>query len=138
MKVQQNAPVESFLDVLGSCQLQAPLILGKLSILGGHMENQWGDLGSCCGHLHGPDLNEPRPAAWTAVQCPPRLLALRAVSLAEADQTRERPLPTGSKHGRAIVSSRPKVLFRTQGVSVPLRPPELGLWQHHQGDHWAC
>lgn len=89
-------------------------------------------------HLHGPDPNEPRPAPWTAVQCPSRLPALRAVSLADADQTRERPLPAGSKHGSAVVSSRAKVLFRIQGVSVPLRPPELGLWQRHQGDHWAC
>lgn len=35
MKVQQNATVESLLDVLRSCQLQAPLDLGKTVHSGG-------------------------------------------------------------------------------------------------------
>ena len=85
-------------------------------------------------YIHGPDLNTGLPRGQQSVFG----LLVRAVSSADADQTRERHLPTGSKHGSAIVSSRAKVLFRTQGASVPLRPPGLGPLQRCQGDHWAC
>lgn len=47
-------------------------------------------------------------------------------------------LPAGGKHGSAIVSSRAKVLFRTQGASVPPRPPGLGPLQRYRGDYLAC
>lgn len=85
-------------------------------------------------HIHGPDLNTGPLRGQQSVFG----LPVRAVSSADADETRERHLPTGRKHGSAIVSSRAKLLFRTQGASVPLRPPGLGPLQRYQGDHWAC
>lgn len=85
--------------------------------------------------LRGPHLNTGLPHEQQLLCV---FLGLKAVSWVDADGTRERCLPTGRKHSRAIASPGAQVLFRAQGASVLLSPPGLGGLRRDGGDHLAC
>lgn len=109
-------------------RLKFDFLLSKVFAVDGEVAGMW--------HVRGPHLNA---ALALGQRWMPRLLVLRAVGRwAGVDQTKERYLPTGSEHGSAVVSSKVKVIFRTWGALVHLRPPGLGLLQHSQRDHLAC